>query len=218
MSTEQTESTPRQPDAPVGPPPAGSGGSAGSDGPPPQGGGPAEWGAPPPPAAPKSTWTTKKIVIAVVVAVGIAAAGGVAIYAASGSVDNSQGPGPGGGRMVFGGGPGMGMESSQHGEFQFGEITAISSDSVTVKSEDGFEQTYTMDSDTRKTDGLAKGDQVTVIATTENGTTKASSIMELGAMGGGPNGRRNGGTGGNGGNGGGPNGGNFGQPPSGGNN
>jgi hypothetical protein len=211
MSTEQTESTPRQPDAPVGTPPAGSGGSAGSDGPPPPGGGPAEWGAPPPPAAPKSRWTTKKIVIAVVVAVGIAAAGGVAIYAASGSVDNSQGPGGGGpgGRMVFGG-PGAGMESAQHGEFQVGEITALSSDSVTVKSEDGFEQKYTIDSDTRKTGDLAKGDQVTVIANTANGATKADSIMKLGDMVG-PGGRRNGGTGG------GPNGGNFGGPNGGGN-
>lgn len=205
MSTEQTESTPRQPDSP----PAGPGSGGGE---PPEGGAPAEWGAPPPPAAPKSRWTTKKTIIAVAVAVGIAAAGGVAIYAASGSVDNSQGPGgPGGGRMVFGG-PAMGLESTQHGEFQVGKITAISSDSVTVKSEDGYEQTYTMDGDTQKTEDLAKDDQVTVIATTEDGKAKAHSVMELGMMGGGPNGRRNGG------NGGGPNGGSFGQPPSGGNN
>lgn len=206
MSTEQTESTPGPP---AGSSPAGPGGPAGSGGtPPPPGDGPAEWGAPPPPAAPRSRWTTRKIVIAVAVAVGIAAAGGVAIYAASGSVDNSQNPGGGpGGRMVFGG-PGGGFEQSQHGEFQVGDITAISSTSVTVKSEDGFEKTYTIDSDTQKTDGLAKGDRVTVIATTKDGATTAGSIMEFGDFRGGPGGGR----------GGPPSGGNFGQPPSGGNN
>ena len=199
MSTEQTESTAQQPAQE--PPPAA-----------------AEWGAPPPPAAPKSKWTVKRTVIAVAVAVGIAAAGGVAIYAASGSVDNNQGGpggmgGPGGqgnGRM-FMGGPMAGLEESQHGEFQIGEVTAISDDSVTAKSKDGFEQTYVINSDTQKTDDIAKGDSVTIIATESNGTVTAVSVMEEGAFGNRQNGNR--------GNGGPPSGGNVpnGAQPNGGN-
>jgi hypothetical protein len=163
MSTEQTTPSPGQADPP-----------------------PAEWGAPPPPppTEPKSRWTAKKTIIAVVVAVGIAGAGGAAIYAASGSVDNQAG-GPGGGRgggpMVMGG-PLGGMSETQHGEFQTGDVTAISDDSITLKSEDGYEKTYTIDGDTQKSDGIAKGDEVTVVATTENGTTTAESILEFDAM------------------------------------
>lgn len=194
MSTEQTESTTQQQPAEASQPAA------------------AEWGAPPPPAAPKSKWTVKRTVIAVAVAVGIAAAGGVAIYAASGSVDNAQGGpgggmggGPGGGSR-FMGGPMAGLEESQHGEFQIGEVTAISDTSITAKSKDGFEETYVINSDTQKTDALAKGDTVTIIATESNGTVTAVSVMEEGAFGnrqngnggtgGPPNGGGNGGTGG----------------------
>jgi hypothetical protein len=198
MSTEQTESTAQQPaDAPQ---PAAA----------------AEWGAPPPPAAPKSKWTVKRTVIAVAVAVGIAAAGGVAIYAASGSVTNNQGGpggGPGGGNgRVFMGGPMAGLEESQHGEFQIGEVTAISDDSITAKSKDGYEQTYVINSDTQKSDDLAKGDSVTIIGTESNGTVTAVSVLEEGAFGNRQNG--NGGTGGppNGGGNGGTRGGN---PPNG---
>ncbi|HYQ65732.1 hypothetical protein [Actinophytocola sp.] len=183
MSTEQSESTTRLPAEPAagGPPPSG---------PPPEQ--PAEWGAPPPPAAPKSGWTTKRIVIAVLVAIGIAAAGGVAIYAASGSVDNSQngpGGGPGGGPRMMAG-PMGGFDQAQHGEFQVGDVTALSDDSITVKSQDGYEKTYTIDNDTQKSDNVAKGGQVTVIASTSNGTSTAKSIMELGNFGN----RRNGGN------------------------
>jgi hypothetical protein len=179
MSTEQSESTTQLPAEPAtgGQPPPG---------PPPER--PAEWGAPPPPAAPRSGWTTKRIVVAVAVAVGIAAAGGVAIYAASGSVDNSQnGPGGGGPRMM--GGPMGGFDQAQHGEFQVGEVTALSDDSITVRSEDGYEKTYTITSDTQKSDNVAKGGQVTVIASTSNGESTADSILEFGNFGN----RRNGG-------------------------
>lgn len=157
----------------------------------------AEWGAPPPPAAPRSKWTVKRTVIAVVVAVGIAGAGGAAIYAASGSVDNTQGGpggmrgGPGGGQMVVGG-P---MGDLSHGEFQRGEVTAISSDSITVKSEDNYEQTYTIDDDTQIADGIEQGDEVTVIATTENDRATAETVMEFGTMPGQGNRRNNDGTG-----------------------
>jgi hypothetical protein len=210
MSTEQTESTNwgapgGQPSTPPAGAPGGSdgsGGSGGSGGEPPTGGGqPAEWGAPPPPAAPKAKWTAKKTIIAVAVAVGIAAAGGVAIYAASGSVDNTGGPSGGraGGPMIVGG-PMGGMGEFEHGEFQMGDITALSDDSVTVKSEDGYEHTYTIDSDTQKSDGIKKGAEVTVIAETADGKSTAKSIMELGEFRqGGPNGGNGGPRNGNGG-------------------
>jgi hypothetical protein len=191
MSTEQSESTTQLPAGPAtgGQPPPG---------PPPER--PAEWGAPPPPAAPRSGWTTKRVLIAVAVAVGIAAAGGVAIYAASGSVDSSQnGPAGGGPRMV--GGPMVGFDQAQHGEFQVGEVTALSDDSVTVRSQDGYEKTYAITSETQKSDNVAKGGQVTVIASTSNGKATADSILELGNF-------RNRGNGG-------PPGGNF-NPPGGG--
>jgi hypothetical protein len=188
MSTEQSESTTQLPAQPPG-----EAGAQQPPGAPPEQ--PAEWGAPPPPAAPKSKWTAKRIVIAVVVAVGIAAAGGAAIWAASGSVDNSQngpGGGPGGNGPVRIGGPMFGDDQAQHGEFQLGEITAVSDDSVTVKSEDGYEKTYVIDSDTQKSGDLAKGTQVNVTATTANGTTTAKSVMALGDF----SNRRNGDQGG----------------------
>jgi hypothetical protein len=145
----------------------------------------------------------KRTVIAVAVAVGIAAAGGAAIYAASGSVDNTQG-GPGGGPGGMAGGPGNGrmmggpmggLGETQHGEFQTGEVTAISADSITVKSEDGYEQTYAINSDTRLAEGIEKGATVTIIATTENDTRTAVSVMEFGTMPNGGQGNRNGGNG-----------------------
>ncbi|HEX6353757.1 hypothetical protein [Actinophytocola sp.] len=190
MSTEQTDSTTEQPAVSQQPT--------------------AEWGAPPPPAAPRSKWTVKRTLIAVVVAVGIAGAGGAAIYAASGSVDNTQGGGPGGMRGGPGGGPGQMIVGGpmggdvQHGEFQTGEVTAISDDSITVKSEDDYEQTYVIDDNTQVASGIAEGDQVTVIATTENDKATAETVMEFGNMPGGGT-RRDGTNGGNG------------TPPSGGN-
>ena len=193
MSTEQTESTTRLPAVPSGEAEGQSPAGAQQ---------PAEWGAPPSPAASRSKWTVKRTVIAVAVAVGIAAAGGAAIYAASGSVDNTQG-GPGGGPGGMAGGPGNGrmmggmgaFSDTQHGEFQTGDVTAVSDDSITVKSEDGYEQTYVIDSDTQQTDGIETGDTVTVIASTENDKATAASILEFGTMPNGGQGNRNGGNG-----------------------
>ena len=140
-----------------------------------------QWGAPPPPAPPSSRWPVKRIVVAVAIAVGIAAAGGVAIYAASGSTAAEAG-GPGGGR---GGGPvlvGGPMSGQSHGEFQTGEITELTDNSITVKSDDGYTKTYTIDDETELSAGVAKGDDVTIVATTEGTTTTAKSVMEMGAM------------------------------------
>jgi hypothetical protein len=151
-----------------------------------------EWGATPPPAAPNRKWNMKRTVIAVVVAVGIAGAGGAAIYAASGSVasDQRNGPGAGGGPMMISG-PGGGFEETQHGEFQVGEVTAVSDKSITAKSEDGYTQTYVVDSDT-VLDGIEKGDSVTIVATMSGDTATAESVMERGA---GMSQRRDGGNG-----------------------
>ena len=195
MSTEQTESTTRLPAVPSGEPTEGQSPAGAQQ--------PAEWGAPPARTESRSKWTVKRTAIAVAVAVGIAAAGGAAIYAASGSVDNTQG-GPGGGPGGMAGGPGNGrmmggpmggLSETQHGEFQTGEVTAISDDSITAKSEDGYEQTYVINSDTQMADGIETGDTVTIIATTENDTATAASVLEFGTMPNGGQGNRNGGNG-----------------------
>jgi hypothetical protein len=145
----------------------------------------------PEPAA-RPAWNAKKTVAAVAVAVGIAAAGGVAIYAASGTNQQTGGMGgPGGmggappdgaGNGMRGPGFGLGSGTATHGEFQSGEVTSISDTSVEVKSTDGYTKTYVIDADT-VAEGVEKGDTVTVIATTEDGKSVASSVVEPGQRG-----------------------------------
>ena len=130
----------------------------------------------------------KKTVAAAAIAVGIAAAGGVAIYAANGTNDQTAamgGPGGMGGAPPDGGGMrpgGQGFGSATHGEFQTGEVTTISDSSVEVKSTDGYTKTYVVDADT-VIEGVEKGDTVTVIAETEDGKSVASSVTEPGQRG-----------------------------------
>jgi hypothetical protein len=91
-----------------------------------------EWGAPQPaePAG-RPAWTAKKTVAAVAIAVAIAGAGGVAIYAASGTNQQTgaggMGPGGMGGAPPDGmrGGFSLGTGTTTHGEFQTGEVTAM---------------------------------------------------------------------------------------------
>jgi hypothetical protein len=154
------------------------------DPPPPHEPPPAGWGAPPPPPANRARWSMRRTLIAVAVAVGIAAAGGVAIYAASGSTgDNQGGPGggPGGGPNVMrdGGGPVVGgpLGDTEHGEFQNGEVTAISDDSITAKSDDGYTRTYTIDSDTVMSDGIEKGDDVMIVAASSDGDQATATMI-----------------------------------------
>ena len=121
----------------------------------------------------------RRTIIAVAVAVGIAAAGGVAIYAASGSTDEMTGPGGGPGGMrgngpVFNGGP---LADTGHGEFLNGEVTAISDDSITARSDDGYTRTYVIDSDTVRAGGIEKGDDVMIVATTPSGGDEATATM-----------------------------------------
>jgi hypothetical protein len=100
----------------------------------------------------------------------------------------APGRGPGKGRH---GGMGMGI----HGEFvtqnpagdgyqtvatQKGEVTAVSATSITVRSEDGFSRTYTVDDNTLVNAGndgigdVAEGDDVRVVALVVDG--KASAV------------------------------------------
>ncbi|MEU7529007.1 DUF5666 domain-containing protein [Saccharothrix sp. NPDC042600] len=143
------------------------------------------WGEDPPPRAdaPGPRWSGRKTLVAVAIAVGIAAVGGGVIYAASNSeaAQMMGGPrgygGPGGGLRIVGG-PGP-FGDTAHGEFQTGEITAVADGSVTVKSADGFGQTYRLDDKTEvsgakgDTGSLATGDKVMVVA--QDGVAK--SIM-----------------------------------------
>jgi len=149
---------------------------------------PPEWGAPQSaePAA-RPAWSAKKTVAAVAIAVAIAGAGGVAIYAASGTNQQSGAMGPGGmgGAPPDGGGGmrgGFGLGTETHGEFQTGEVMAISDSSVEVKSTDGYTKTYVIDAGT-VAEGVEKGDTVTVIATTEDGKSVASTVVEPGQRG-----------------------------------
>ncbi|MEU6156598.1 hypothetical protein ABZ816_42195 [Actinosynnema sp. NPDC047251] len=137
------------------------------------------WGEEPPPqATPGPSWSGRKIVIAAAIAVGIAAAGGGVIYAASTTQAAQQGMGGprgygGPGMMIMGSGP---FGDTAHGEFQNGEVTELSDSSITVKSTDGYTQTYKIDDNTtvngtKGTSGLAKGNTVTLISSDGTATT-----------------------------------------------
>lgn len=132
------------------------------------------WGAPDPTP---QRWGIRQTVLALGVAVVIAGLGGAAIYAATGS--HSQQPlGHG---MPFGPAPGglpahaSGAPSALHGEYvvedggtfstmltQTGSVTAISPSSVTVRSEDGFTQTYALQSLAHTDQTVAVSDNVSI--------------------------------------------------------
>jgi hypothetical protein len=162
---------------------------------------PPTWGDPQPPA-PK--WSGRKTAIAAAVAVVIAALGGVAIYAGtSGNSSNGTGQqgfgGPGGGGRMGGfggptGGLGGGMSALRdalHGDFtvaenggyvterlQTGDVSALSATSITVKSQDGYTQTYAIDSSTQQANNAASGSTVTVIAKVSGATATATTISD----------------------------------------
>jgi hypothetical protein len=98
------------------------------------------------------------------------------------------------------GGPGrhgeFGMMGALHGEYvvekdgggyqtvatQRGEVTAVSKDSITVKSADGYSRTYTLTTDTLVNatrdgiDSVKTGNQVTVSAIVADGKATAASV------------------------------------------
>ncbi|WP_433370529.1 hypothetical protein [Streptosporangium sp. CA-115845] len=95
-------------------------------------------------------------------------------------------------RMGFGGHP-------IHGEFvvpdragryvtvaaQYGDVTTVSQDSITVKSEDGYTKEYVINSDTRinrggeGADALKTGQRVVVMAKVDGGTATAVKIHDV---------------------------------------
>jgi hypothetical protein len=150
---------------------------------------PAAWGDRRPPAP---RWSGRKIAVAAAVAVAVTAGGAVAIYA--GTAYSSQQGGPGFGPGPFAGpGPGF-LRGALHGEFtvssdggyvtermQTGTVSAPSANSVTVKSEDGFTQTYAIDSSTKKRGNLADGSTVIVIAKAPTGADTATALTIIDA-------------------------------------
>jgi hypothetical protein len=161
------------------------------------------WGAPQP--SPGS-WGRRKTAAAVAVAAVIAAFGGAAIYAATegsphsfGAPHQASGPAagmPGGpGRQHGaggGGGPAAVGSTSLHGEFvlpdgaggytteltQTGAVTAISPTSITVRSEDGYSQTYVIPNTAGNAGAppFAVDDQVVVRATRNGQTATVTNI------------------------------------------
>ncbi|MEU0089949.1 DUF5666 domain-containing protein [Kribbella sp. NPDC006257] len=105
------------------------------------------------------------------------------------------GKGPGGG---FGRHGEFGMMGALHGEYvvekdgggyqtvasQRGEVTAVSTDSITVKSADGYSRTYAVTADTlvnATRDGIASvknGNQVTISALVADGKYTATSVND----------------------------------------
>lgn len=157
------------------------------------------WGAPDP--SPRR-WGVRETAVAVGVAAVIAGLGGGAIYAATEGNSHSMG----GAHQPFGGGPGgpggqhtgqMGASGpgpmSLHGEFvvpdgsggytteltQTGTVTATSPSSISVRSEDGFSQTYVIPQPAQTQ--FAVDDQVVVQATRTGQTATVTNIGPGGA-------------------------------------
>jgi hypothetical protein len=111
--------------------------------------------------------------------------------------------GPFGGKLFglggFGGFGGFGRSGGLHGEFtirkpdgngfqtvatQTGEVTAVSPSSITVKSEDGFSRTYSVDENTlvgSGRDGIGSvktGATVRIAGVVEDGKAKAAAVMD----------------------------------------
>ena len=153
------------------------------------------WGAPQTP----QRWGVKQTLTAVGVATVIAGLGGAAIYAASDSGSHTMAGGMGPAGMPGGPGPGgMGgprpdaMDpASLHGEFvvsdgkggyttmltQTGTVTAISSSSITARSDDGFTQTYGLPPTAAGANRpITVNDPVTIRATRTDQTATVTSI------------------------------------------
>ncbi|AQT83146.1 hypothetical protein B1R94_26970 [Mycolicibacterium litorale] len=146
------------------------------------------WGAP---ADHPPTWSTRTTLAAVGIAAALAAVGGVVVYASTGA-GHDGGPGHMGGPPGWGG-PG-GFQRTVHGEnvvsdgeggfttelTQTGAVTAATATSVSVRSEDGYSQTYVLDADTRKPpQPLSNGDQVSVRATEKGGAATATAVLPV---------------------------------------
>ena len=148
------------------------------------------WGAPPT-STPR--WSWRKTVIAAAVALGIAGAGGAAVWAAS-TAAGEHANGGGGPMLRVAGGP-MGGGMPLHGESvmkgedgdyftqvtQTGEVTALSDTSITARSEDGYTKTYVITDDTTL-ESVEVGDEVMVVARLEADTATAETVFDTSEM------------------------------------
>lgn len=114
--------------------------------------------------------------------------------------------GHGRGGKRFGPGPfgALGRFGGIHGEFtvkkadgsgyqtwatQLGEVTEVSSSSISVRSEDGFSRTYGVDENTLANAGrdgigtVKAGDTVRVVGLVEDGTAKAATVVDSTSLG-----------------------------------
>jgi hypothetical protein len=176
---------------------------------------PSTWGAPVPAAdRPNRPWSTRKIVISAVVAVVIVAGGTVGVIAATNSGSTTAagagggargGPGGGFGRFGAGGAPGgLALSNALHGDFvvsvngayvtdrlQTGTVTAVSATDITLRSTDGYTQSYVISSGTSVDNGantigdVVRGNTVTVTAALSGNTATANTIQDTTLGGGG---------------------------------
>lgn len=146
--------------------------------------------------------------ISAAIAVVIVAGGTAAVIAATNNASSTTtgNGGPGGGAGFGQGGPGFGrdgiggpgLQNALHGDFvasngnggytterlQNGTVSAVSATDITVKSTDGYTQTYVIGSNTTVDRGqdtigkVATGNTVTVIATLSGQTATASTIED----------------------------------------
>jgi hypothetical protein len=141
-----------------------------------------------------------------VLAVALAVGGSAAVAASDLGSSGGGAGGPDGqmalgqfpGSLTAGGGAGGGVANSLHGDFvvsdgnggyttrrtQTGEVTAVSTNSITVRSEDGYTQTYAIDSSTAVDNGrdtiseVAVGHTVSITATVAGDTATAVEITD----------------------------------------
>ena len=112
------------------------------------------------------------------------------------------GHGPHSRRFGFGFGPGGGMFGALHGQFvvpksgggyqtvdvQSGQVTSVSTTSITLKSSDGYTKTYVVASSTMvdaQRDGIGSvkaGNQVSVVATVSGSTATATNVADMTLM------------------------------------
>ena len=161
------------------------------------------WGAPEPSPG---GWGWRETAAAVAVAAVIAALGGAAVYAATagnshtfGAPRQAFGPGggmpsgPGGQHDIGGPGPAALGATSLHGEFvepdgaghyttvltQTGTVAAISPTSITVRSEDGYSQTYVIPSTAGNAGPPFAVDDQVVVRATRNG--QSATVTNIGS-------------------------------------
>ena len=154
--------------------------------------------------------------LAIAVIAGVLLVGGIGVAVAqtggsstttpspSASVPGPRGPHGPGGRFKGGPGPGFGgPRGAIHGEFvapdgsggfrtmamQVGDVTSVSSDSITVKSADNYSRTYSVDENTVVNSGrdgignVKNGDKVSVNAVVNGGKAAARNIQDLTTLG-----------------------------------